>query len=141
MGITVNKIDNRKLNTAIEAQVQKHIKILQFTGENFVNDARNAGSYTDRTGNLRSSVGYAIGRDGNNLKQGSFPAIIEGKEGVSKGKEFGEQLVSDSSQGEITLVGYAAMNYAAAVEAKGRDVITWSTKRAIARIKYILKIK
>ena len=36
------------------------LQTFQFVGEHFVNNARLSGNYTDRTGNLRSSIGYVI---------------------------------------------------------------------------------
>ena len=139
MGIIVKPIDNRKLEAAIEKQLRKHVETLQFTGEKFVNDAREGGTYKDQTGNLRSSIGCAVARGGNLEKQFDGSVIMQGAEGKAKGTEFGQELIRGTPPHHIVLVGYAAMEYAAAVESTGRDVITWATKRAIKRIKYIME--
>ena len=47
---------------------------LQAGGEKFIEVARRSGSYKDQTGNLRSSIGYIIAKDGEvvteNFKEG-----------------------------------------------------------------------
>lgn len=43
------------------------IKKLSYIGEAAVNEARSNGDYIDRTGNLRTSVGYTILNDGKRL--------------------------------------------------------------------------
>ena len=110
---------------------------LQRIGEQFVADARNNGNYTDQTGNLRSSIGYVILLNGNQLS--------ENFEGNSKGVQFAKRTVANIkgkySRGYV-LIGVAGMDYAAAVESKGFHVITGSAnvaqealKRAMERIK------
>ena len=102
-------------------QDDKILKVLQFKGEEFVNKARLSGNYTDRTGNLRSSVGYIILLDGK--------VVHRNFKGKAAGKEQGERVaheVSLSYPKGYVLIGVAGMNYAAYVEAKGFDVITGS---------------
>ena len=43
---------------------EKILKLLMAGGEKFVAIARKSGSYKDQTGNLRSSIGYVIAKDG-----------------------------------------------------------------------------
>ena len=43
-----------------ERAEERIFKLLSAAGEKFVEVARKSGNYTDRTGNLRSSVGYII---------------------------------------------------------------------------------
>jgi hypothetical protein len=139
MGIEPKKTDYAKLQEHLNKEIQRHIRNLSRVGEEFVNDARLGGSYRDQTGNLRSSIGYAIGYDGKKEKASNSQPIKGGKEGQSKGEAFGEELIAKAPQSSITLVGFAGMDYAGSVEARGKDVITWSTKRAIRRIKAIMK--
>lgn len=42
----------------------KMLVFLQAGGEKFIEVARRSGSYKDQTGNLRSSIGYIIAKDG-----------------------------------------------------------------------------
>lgn len=52
----------------------KMLVFLQAGGEKFIEVARRSGSYKDQTGNLRSSIGYIIAKDGEvvteNFKEG-----------------------------------------------------------------------
>lgn len=99
----------------------KMVQTLQFIGERFVNDARVNGNYTDRTGNLRSSIGYIILKDGIVLKNNFRGKAI----GVAKARDFALSVARIYGTGFV-LIGVAGMEYAAAVEAKGFDVITSS---------------
>lgn len=112
------------------AGVQQHAEAWQKTqegkiynalcdvGERFVNDARDNGEYEDQTGNLRASIGYAV------LENGSVR-----KDGIS---DLGEsrELVESVTDDGFVLIGVAGMEYAAAVESKGYDVITGSVPAA-----------
>lgn len=99
---------------------------LEFVGEECVAEARTAGSYTDRTGNLRSSVGYVVVKDGEIIKKGGFQHVNGTKKSDKNGEEDGEQyaesLVSRYPQG-IVLIVVAGMNYAAYVSANGYNVL------------------
>lgn len=104
---------------------EKILKLLQAGGEKFVEIARKNGSYHDQTGNLRSSVGYVIAKDGD-IIVANFEKSEKGTEGV-KGMSKGRQLateVSLSYTGGYILVGVAGMDYAVSVEARGNEVVT-----------------
>lgn len=121
------RIDRFKVN--IE---QRIIWTLAMAGEKFVNDARSTQTYQDQTGNLRSSIGYIIARDGNIIQEN-----IKGKaEGVAQARKIANEVLRENKKGFI-LIGFAGMEYAAAVEAKGYDVITGS----IPGVKDLLKAK
>jgi hypothetical protein len=99
---------------------------MEQVGETFVNNARNNGSYTDRTGNLRSSVGYVILFNGLQLFDGGFVEVLPtGETGVRKGLDFIAEVAAKYPAG-LVLVCVAGMHYAAAVESKGYEVITAS---------------
>lgn len=98
------------------------ISNLEFVGEECVAEARTAGSYTDRTGNLRSSVGYVISVDGEIRKKGGFGVVNGAEGGPKEGAAYAESLVSRYPQG-IVLIVVAGMNYAAYVSAKGYNVL------------------
>jgi len=112
----------------IEERVNREIAILQRIGEEFVNKARSINTYTDRTGNLRSSIGYVLLWDGDIQKQ-NFNPKADAKKQVS---ELMVKLKSDYPKGMV-LIGFAGMEYAAAVESKNYDVISGSapTKQAM----------
>lgn len=110
---------------------KKMISTLQFIGEQFVNDARIKGNYTDRTGNLRSSIGYVVLKDGQVVRNN-----FQGKpSGVAKAREYAISLAAEYSEGFV-LIGVAGMEYAAYVEAKNFDVISGSapTKEILTSI-------
>ena len=83
--------------------------------------------FTDRTGNLRSSIGYVVCKDGQPIKI-AFEAVKGGHEGVHTGQKLALE-VGANSEG-YTLVVVAGMNYAVYVESKGRDVLTSAEKEA-----------
>lgn len=78
--------------------------------------------FTDRTGNLRSSIGYVICKDGQPINL-AFEAVKGGHEGVHTGQRLAMEIAGKHPEG-YTLIVVAGMNYAAYVESKGRDVLT-----------------
>lgn len=97
-------------------------------GEELVNYARSIPAeigYTDQTGNLRSSTGYIIVKDGA-VRKVNF-TTRKGRSSQQDGKTAGYQhaisVASNHSNG-YTLIVVAGMEYALAVESKGRDVLT-----------------
>ena len=126
-------IDRRIDRFAVSIE-QRIIWTLAMVGENFVNEARSTRTYQDQTGNLRSSIGYIIARDGNIIQEN-----IEGKaEGRSQAKKIAEEVLRENRKGFILIV-IAGMEYAAAVESKGYDVITGSVPAAKALLKSKIK--
>lgn len=116
------------------------ISNFQYIGEKFVKNARENGNYTDRTGNLRSSIGYVILKNGVQIKE-NFRTVSGGKDGLNKAKASAKEAVKAFPKGYVLIV-VAGMDYAAAVESKGYDVITSSStqakedlKRAIERLR------
>lgn len=132
-GFSQGDIDGR-INRWTVSIEQRIIWTLAMIGENFVNDARNIRTYKDQTGNLRSSIGYIIARDGNIIQEN-----IEGKaEGRSQAKKTAEEVLKENRKGFVLIV-VAGMEYAAAVESKGYDVITGSVPAAKALLKSKIK--
>lgn len=76
--------------------------------------------YTDRSGNLRSSVGYAIYLNGELYKE-NFQQVSGGSEGVEKAKSL---IISRVKKQGIQLIVVAGMGYARYVEAYGFEVLT-----------------
>lgn len=106
---------------------------LQRVGEQFVIDARRSGDYTDRTGNLRSSIGYVILKNGKTVAE-NFKQVKNGPDGVPAAQALVAELKGKFKFGYVLIV-VAGMDYAAAVESKGFDVITSSAKRAAKNLK------
>lgn len=83
--------------------------------------------FKDRTGNLRSSIGYVVLVDGKPVNV-DFAAVKDGYAGVNEGQRLALQ-VGSKTEG-YALVVVAGMNYAVHVESKGRDVLTSAEKFA-----------
>jgi hypothetical protein len=113
---------------AVEAQL---IRI----GNEFVIDARLKADFTDRTGNLRSSIGYIVTLNGEIITQDFEPAN-KGTDKVT-GELTGQSLamsVADDFVSGYALIVVAGMEYAAAVESMGKDVLTGSSLQAVASL-------
>ena len=130
---------NRKVDRFVVSIEQRIVWTLAMVGEAFVNAAREKtpaeGSFNDQTGDLRSSIGWVVARDGNILT-----AKFEGKtaEGRAQGHKIADEVLRQYSKGFILIV-VAGMEYAAAVESKGKDVITGSIPAAKELLKRKIK--
>lgn len=125
MGIKPNftRADVAKYLEQKRALIEKAIiRNLQYLGEQCVNQARTNGDYTDRTGNLRSSVGYVVVAGGEIVDRNFQKS--KGDTGLSVGSELAERLAQQYESG-YALIVVAGMNYALYLEAKHhRDVLT-----------------
>lgn len=128
MGITPKfnqGIVRERFDKFIEAIERAQIRRLQYLGEMCVKHAREvpaSAGFTDQTGNLRSSIGYMIFKNGVAIHE-SYPQIKEGNEGVVKGQTLAKKVGAKYIEG-VALVATAGMHYAVYLEAKGRDVLT-----------------
>lgn len=113
----------------VDRAEERIYRLLQRAGEEFVKIARKKGNYQDRTGNLRSSIGYVIVKDGDILTE-NYELSEGGRErypGMREAKRLVSGLASVYSDGWV-LIGVAAMPYAAYVEAiYNLDVATVAT--------------
>lgn len=133
MGITSNfkgSLDEtfRALLAEVERQI---IESLCRIGEEAVKLAKlipPERGFRDQTGNLRSSIGYVVVKDGKPVNV-SFGAVKGGHAGVNEGQRLALQVGSGYAEG-YALVVVAGMNYAVHVESKGRDVLTSAEKFA-----------
>lgn len=120
--------------TAIDELFAKAAKILfqriqynlSYLGESCVTRVRDrtgSESWYDQTGNLRSSIGFAIYSYGQKQIESAFDSVLGGQEGSSKGKKMVTDLASLYSD-TYALVVIAAMDYAEFVEAiESKDVL------------------
>ena len=141
MGITAqfkSDIDN-VFNLLLKEIDRQIIESLCRVGEEAVKLARlpHENDWTDRTGNLRSSIGYVVFVDGRQYAMSTFESVPPGetkqpKNATYNGSNVGyalAQQVGEQTQG-YALVVVAGMNYAVHVESKGRDVLTSAEKQA-----------
>lgn len=113
--IDVNFSVDELLKGKIDELIKQIINKFKEVGERCVAQARDKGSYTDRTGNLRNSVGYVV----------LYNGVVQGKSRikVAQSQKFLEELIPRYQKG-IVLIVVAGMNYAVYVEAKNFDVLT-----------------
>lgn len=116
------------LERAVDKRMQKVAKILAYVGEAAVKSARDSHRYKDRTGNLTSSIGYVLVRDGIIISRSTFNSIQidgqkgkRGKQGRMEGKEYAEYLATQCGMG-LVLIVVAGMKYAYHVNKRGYNV-------------------
>ena len=111
-----------RVDAFLQVIEKRQIQMLQYLGEQCVIRGRLNGDYMDQTGNLRSSIGYIVFKNGIAIHE-SFQVIGSGSKGQSEGRNVAINAGSKLNDG-ICLVVVAGMNYALAVESRGRDVLT-----------------
>lgn len=123
---------DKKIAKEINRAENEILKKLSFIGENAVNDARANGDYLDHTGNLRSSIGYTILKNGETVRTSSFDRV---KQEASKAKGESTKLLNElrtKFNTGFVLIVVAGMDYAVTVEARGRNVL--SSSKLLAEI-------
>jgi len=127
----------KDLQTKKDAIKKVVIRNLCWVGEQCVKTARNDGNYNDITGNLRSSIGYVVLENGQEvsyaMRQRSKQikgSAGNGKDGVKAGKELLEKLRGEYPRG-FALIVVAGMQYAVYVEeVRGKNVLISSKQYA-----------
>ena len=89
------------LEEQIQRIEQQTIYNLSYVGERCLNEARSTNSYKDQTGNLRSSIGYVIVKDGKIVQMSDFTTVKNGREGTQGGAAFARQLVKEFPSGIV----------------------------------------
>lgn len=104
-------------------RVQYNLNYLGLQCVKRIRDRSGDESWYDQTGNLRSSIGYAIYSYGMKQIESAFDSVLGGSEGSQKGKKMVEGLSSKYSD-TYALVVVAAMEYADYVESiDSKDVL------------------
>lgn len=133
MGVKANyttaSLDNyfRKVMDIIKEET---IRTLSYLGEQATARIRNRTaeeSWIDHTGNLRSSIGYAVSDHGRKQIQSAFQQVLNGTEGATEGKRLLDELVSRYSS-TYALIVVAGMSYADYVEALDNKDVLASTE-------------
>lgn len=124
-------------------KIQENIlKALSKLGDEAVVRIRNRSakeSWIDHTGNLRSSIGFAVYEQGIKYMESAFAQVLSGSEGSARGKKVINDLAKEYSK-VYALVVIAGMEYAGEVEAlESKDVLAstkiWATSIVEQRIK------
>ncbi|MBK5722427.1 hypothetical protein JGH11_16240 [Dysgonomonas sp. Marseille-P4677] len=139
MGMRVTRNDVPNMLEALKKKVEQVIiRNLQYVGEHAINIAREQGSYTDQTGNLRSSIGYIIAKDGDIKESAGFDPSAnsgtEGEEGAGDGENFAIEQLDNYPKGYVLIIA-AGMNYASYVESSYNYSII-KTKHTVEKAAY-----
>jgi hypothetical protein len=95
---------------------------LMFIAQGCYEEAMRRKGFTNDSGALSSSIGWAISLDGNIVYSGGLAPVGQGGSiGQSQGRRAIDELVRGSG---IKLILVAGMDYAQEVEARGFDVTT-----------------
>lgn len=104
-------------------RVQYNLNYLGLDCVRRIRDRSGDESWYDQTGNLRSSIGYAIYSYGKKEIESAFDTVLGGSEGSHKGRRMVADLASKYSD-TYALVVVAAMEYADKVESiDSKDVL------------------
>lgn len=125
-----DEIRKRLSRQGVQSDDRKLKRWLSYIGEELCNHARtvtpghSSGGYDDQTGNLRSSIGYRIYKNGETVKDGGFRNVGTGS-GVKDAKKALDDygLAHEIPLDGWTIVIVAGMSYATYVEAKGFNVL------------------
>ncbi len=89
-----------------------------------IDEARANGAYQDQTGNLRSSIGGAVGRNGEVRWVSDFNMVLGGAEGAVKGRALAESVIASHPEADFCATLVAGEDYAIYVQAlHGLDVL------------------
>lgn len=143
-----SKFNVAALEAALREKIRKielvTVNFLIRAGENFVRNARQNATFKDQTGNLRNSIGFVVFKDGRNIAQ-NFESDITADTilapagiGAAVGTVLANRIASEFGDG-LVLVVVAGMEYAAAVESKGFDVLTSSSLLAVDELNHAME--
>ena len=122
-----------EINAALARKIQRieraAVRSLRYCGEECVNHARANHTFITRTGNLASSIGYVVAKDGKAVHYSDFRAEKGGAEGGKAGKRYAAELAAQCGQG-LALIVVAGMNYAKYVSGRGYDVLDGAERLA-----------
>lgn len=139
MPVTAN-FDISKITKALEKKfnvdIKEDVREAVVAGAlDIVNAAKANDTYKDRTGQLRSSIGFVVYKDGQKttayFQQSGTGDGTGGATGTQKGEAVADEIAQQNNgKGEITVAIVAGADYALAVESKGYDVMTSHTNHA-----------
>lgn len=133
MGIKITTPEsaiNELLNAVPNIIASEIVRAFTYLGEVCVTRIRDRGweeSWIDRTGNLRSSIGYAVFSQGKKVIESAFNVVKDGTKGAEEGRKLIDKLASLYSE-TFALVVVAGMEYAELVEAHDNKDVLASTE-------------
>lgn len=134
-----NKSDlERQFALAKREYEHKAVMWFKSLGERVVRYARENGSYTDRTSNLRHSIGYIIMQNGRVVLE-NYSSGNGYPEAQQKAREHAMEVGRELGGNKTYLIWVAGMEYARYVEAKGFDVLQGSGDWVEANARMLIK--
>ena len=126
VNLKINTKDALSALQRLEEDIDKAIfENFAYEGEKLValtRDRSAEDSWKDQTGNLRSSIGYVVGKDKEDKLLSTYKTVKSGTEGSQKGKEYAKELASKQDGWSLHIV--AGMEYAEVLEkVRGRNVL------------------
>lgn len=137
---------NPKQFADVASELQKRVKrfeaaiefqIINIEGPKSTAHAKTYRDYKDQTGNLTSSKGFILAKDGQIVDEGGFKAesgTESGSKGVNEGREYARELAISAGRGYVLII-VAGMPYASNLESKGYNVLTKTGSYLEKRIK------
>ena len=119
---TIADIEN-ELNEFVDNAENDLIDVLDEIGNSVAEFARAFGQYQNRTGNLRTSIGYVVLDNGSPIRFGFSRRVLAT---AIQGRERAFEVLRELSLAEnkgLVLIVVAGMDYAAAVQSYGYDVL------------------
>lgn len=116
----------RWLMDYIDETMEETLVVASKIGEDAQAIARKEHLYKAQTGNLQSSVGFALTYNGELWRPGEFEAnggTQSGDEGVKQGAQYLEKCLEQRLSTGVQLTMVAGMDYAGYVEDMGLDVL------------------
>lgn len=130
------------IGARLDARRQAMIGRLFAIAEECINNAKTNHRYLVQTGNLTSSINYCIVNDGSVVTAGQWRATVgakgDGQEGILKGTQYLQDVISGLPQKGLVFVMVAGMPYASYVEAMSLDVLETTEAMAKAKIQQML---
>lgn len=131
-------------NTTISIIKEEMINGMSYLGESCIKRIRERSpeeSWIDRTGNLRTSIGYSVSDHGKSVIESAFEQVLNGLEGAREGKKLLSELLP-LYRDTYALIVVAGMDYAERVEAiENKDVLAstklWAESKLDSHIKRI----
>lgn len=107
----------RDIDDFVMDKEEQTVIAFSYIGEQIVTAAKQNHEFTTQTGQLEASIGYQVTQNGS--------VIFEQADGEAKGVEAAKALFQTvATKDGVSLVIVAGKEYAAAVEARGYDVIS-----------------
>ncbi len=121
MGVIISGLQDiqAQLKRTAEKAHEAILTALDKAGQRLVEQAKATKQYQDQTGNLTASIGYGVYSNGVEQSTGGFGGGV----GEERGREYLAEVAPQYRASKYVLIVVAGMEYAVAVERRGRVVL------------------